>query len=161
MIDIEKARDMALERKGIITNDELLEWAGGTDEEWRSHLNGPKVAYIASQICRHTRDQNKMLASEGIGSKQWRMVTCGEYHRRRAEFNLRRVDGHYRNAHADLVAISTDVRVPETLQEDAEAWLSLFEEATIRLSLEILRDFAGEIIEMARKHIPLEHKEDP
>ena len=90
-------------------------------------------------------EDNYALASEGIGSKQWQLVTIAEKNRREAEYNLMRVDHHLKNAFDSIEAIVEDRRAPKRLRKDAQAWIDLFSEPGAEQSISILKEFAVEL----------------
>jgi len=155
MIDIPQAARKAAARKVHIQNKDLLDWAGGNDDDWRDQLNGVKANIIARKANQILKDDNKELVSEGIGSQLWLVVTVAEAHRRRAQFNLNRVDSHYINSYNDLVAVVDDVRCSQRVRDDAEAWLALMDEPRSEQGLLIMREFAAELTGKLEQKVPL------
>jgi hypothetical protein len=155
MIDLKKAKINTLKREGIVTNEELVTWAGGTEDDWRDQLHGHKANIIVTKLNQVLKDENKQLASEGVGSKLWRVVTVAEGHRRAAEYNLRRVDGPYITAYNDFLAVVEDIRVPQLTRDNAEAWIELMDEPRSEKGLQIMREFATELLEQTSKKVPL------
>jgi len=155
MIDIEKAKKFTLKREGVVTNEELVTWAGGSEEDWLDQLHGHKANIIVGKVNQTLKDENKQLASEGVGSRLWRVVTVAEAHRRAAAYNLARFDAHYNSAYNDFLAITEDIRVPKRIREDAGAWCKLLEEPRSEKGLQIMREFATELLEQTSKKVPL------
>lgn len=131
-----------------ITNEQIILAGGGTDEEWGAHLKGARVSAIVAACNVVLVDDNRALASEGVGSERWRIVTVAEAHQRKARFNLERIDGSYRRAHDHVLEISRDSRAEKKLRRDALAWVTLFEEEQSSEALGIMREFADEILKL-------------
>jgi len=147
-----KVINHVLKREPKIGNDQLIKLAGGSDSAWLECLRGPQVQVIVRACNAVMSEDNYALASEGIGSKQWQLVTIAEKNRREAEYNLMRVDQHLRNAFDSIEAIVEDRRAPRRLRKDAQAWIELFSEPGAEQSVSILKEFAVELAgDMATK----------
>lgn len=139
-------------REPKIGNEMLIKLAGGTDSQWMECLRGSQVQVIVRACNAIMAEDNYALASEGIGSKQWQLVTIAEKNRREAEYNLLRVDQHLQNAFESIEAIVEDQRAPRRLRKDAQAWIELFSEPGAEHSVAILKEFAIELAgDMATK----------
>jgi hypothetical protein len=155
MIDYKKAKRNTLKREGVVTNEELVTWAGGTEDDWHDQLHGHKANIIVTKMNQVLKDEDKQLASEGVGSRLWRVVTVAEAHRRAAAYNLGRFDAHYNSAYNDFLAIVEDIRVPQRIRDNAGAWCALLEEPRSEKGLQIMREFATELLEQTSKKVPL------
>jgi len=139
-------------RKPIVTNDDLIKLAGGSDTQWSEYLKGPKAQAIIYACNTILSEDGYKICSEGIHSQEWRLCTVAEAHRRQAQFNLERVGRPCQRAYDAIQAIIDDTRAPQRLRDDASAWLELFEEPQNAESLVILQDFGKEIAEQTKPH---------
>ncbi len=137
------------------TNDKIISLAGGKDEFWGKYLSGARVQAIVAKANGLLADDGLVIVSEGVGSEEWRIVSLSEAHRRKAEWNLNRIDGPYKRIHDAIERISRDMRAPARLRGDAKAWMDLFEEPQIKSGLNIMSVWASRMLEHTSKH---EHK---
>ena len=144
-----------LQRDPIIANDLMLKLAGGSLEQWLPSMKGHMASCIVQTCNAILKDDGKALASEGIKSEKWRLVTVHEANRREAEFNLRRADAHLKNAFKSIEAIVNDLRAPKRFRDDATAWLELIKEPQQQFELTIMTEFATDIADEIGKHAPL------
>lgn len=135
------------------TNDQIIKLAGGKNEFWGEYLKGAKVQAIVAKANGLLADDGLAIVSEGVGSEEWRIVSLAEAHRRKAEWNLSRIDGPYKRANDAVMKMSLDERAPARLRRDAKAWLQLFEEPLTKRGLTIMSDFAERLLgQMPKPH---------
>ncbi len=139
-------------REPTINNDLLIKLAGGSHEQWYPSLKGQRASCIVQAVNQILKDNGMALASEGIGSEQWQFVTCHEKNLREMNFNLSRIDAHYKNVVKSIEAIAYDHRAPTALRNDANAWLELMTEPRSDNGLVLLKEFALELKTKASKH---------
>lgn len=150
-VNTAKVINHVMQRDPVIDNDLLIKLAGGSLEQWAPSLKGHRAGCIVQSVNPILEQEGFALASEGVRSEKWRLVSVAEAHRRNAEFNLRRIDAHYRNAYADVEAIALDMRAPKRMRIEAKAWLQLFEEPRTEMGLEILLEFAIELADVTSR----------
>lgn len=138
-------------RTNEITNEEIIQMAGGTNAEWGSYMAGHRANDIIQFVNSYLAAEDAQLVNEGRG--RWLAVTVSESHMRRAHFNLSRIDRAYQRAYKAVLQVSRDIRHPK-LQTQAEAWLTLFDEPQSEGALSILRVWAGELTEHIAKLLP-------
>ena len=135
-----------IKRDPTIDNDLLIKLAGGSHEQWYASLKGHRAACIVQAVNQILKDEGRALASEGVGSEKWQLVTCHEKNLRDMRFNLNRIDGHYKNTIKSIEAIAYDIRAPKKIRNDALAWLELMTEPRSDNGLQTLQEFARELI---------------
>lgn len=138
-------------RSSVVDNDTIIELCGGTDEEWGAYLSGPRVLAIVQKFNAQMAPYDRALMSEGMHSKRWQLVTVSEKNRHDAEARLARWDRHLVNAMTALEAITLDMQAPKRARMDALACLELYDEETVQKELELLKEFAEEIMKALPK----------
>ena len=151
-VDIDRVVQRVTGQESVINIDALIKLAGGSNSEYGKFLRGPRAQHIVRCVNQKLQENNQALASEGIHSEQYQLVTVGEFHRRKSVFSLEHADNSYRNAYDEMMLIVVDERAAETLRENAIAWIELFEEPNIVSERAILKEFARELAHKTQKH---------
>ena len=111
-----------------ISNDEIIERAGGTPKEWFTYLKGPIAQAVIYAANPRLNEDNKEMVSLGHHSETWKTVTCAEARAEEGYRRTRKAPRHLLNAQMSFWAVVQDTRAEEPLLGNAVAWLKLFNE---------------------------------
>ena len=144
--DIEALAKLAKESTTELTNEEMMQVAGGANPDWGAYLLGARIGSLVHRVNKPLAELNLCLSSQGMGTRLWRVVTVAEANKRCVEFRLAHADSNIKNAYCALAAIADDVRATKKQRDNARAWLELYSEPTVIKALDTMRVFALELL---------------
>jgi len=132
--------------KTEVTNDQILEIAGGTPKQWFDHLKGACCQIIVRAANIILSEQNLEIISCGIGSLRWRMVSCAEARVDQAHQQTQKATHHLRNAEENMQMVVRDERAHKRTRNDARAWLELFHDEKSEQNLLTFEEWSDELL---------------
>lgn len=144
--DIDKVVEKFRKATTELTNEEIMELAGGKDGDWGTYLKGPRVQAIVRHANIVLAQENYEVVSSGINTGRWRMVTCAEARAEQARQQTAKATNHVRNAEANMWMVVKDERAPGKLRLDAAAWLQLFHDEKDGRNLLVFEQWANELV---------------
>lgn len=147
--DIEAVMALLKERDTEVSNEELIQAAGGDDAEFGRYMIGHRANDIVGFLQSRLEKLELGILNERKG--YWRVVCLSEYRMTMAEKRLQYADPRLNGAYKLIVDMCNDSRTsPEWLRE-AKILLDWWSQEETRDALEALRELSAELSKKARQ----------